>query len=99
MGGVLYALLARIIMGAQSGAVSASSTSLIRDGIGVTRAKKESTEETPATGGVYVNFMPEDETDRVPGAYDANYRRLAALKARYDPGNLFRLNQNVPPAA
>jgi FAD/FMN-containing dehydrogenase len=52
-----------------------------------------------ATGGVYVNFMPEDETERIPGAYGANYVRLAALKAKYDPGNLFRLNQNVQPKA
>ena len=52
-----------------------------------------------ATGGVYVNFMPEDETERVPGAYGSNYARLAALKAKYDPGNLFRLNQNVQPKA
>jgi FAD/FMN-containing dehydrogenase len=50
-----------------------------------------------ATGGVYVNFMPEDETERVPGAYGSNYTRLAALKAKYDPDNLFRLNQNVQP--
>jgi TolB-like protein len=52
-----------------------------------------------ATGGVYVNFMPEDEIDRVSSAYGANYTRLAALKAKYDPGNLFRLNQNVQPSA
>ncbi|NEU98753.1 FAD-binding oxidoreductase [Bradyrhizobium uaiense] len=52
-----------------------------------------------ATGGVYVNFMPEDETDRVSNAYGANYPRLTALKSKYDPGNLFRLNQNVQPSA
>ena len=53
-----------------------------------------------ATGGVYVNFMPEDELERVSGgAYGANYSRLAALKAKYDPENLFRMNQNVRPTA
>jgi FAD/FMN-containing dehydrogenase len=53
-----------------------------------------------ATGGVYVNFMPEDEAGRVrAGAYGPNYDRLAKLKARYDPGNLFRLNQNVAPSS
>jgi FAD/FMN-containing dehydrogenase len=52
-----------------------------------------------ATGGVYVNFMPEDEIDRIASAYGSNYARLAALKAKYDPANLFRLNQNVAPAA
>jgi len=53
-----------------------------------------------ATGGVYVNFMPEDEAQRVAtGAYGANYARLAALKARYDPTNLFSQNQNILPKA
>jgi FAD/FMN-containing dehydrogenase len=53
-----------------------------------------------ATGGVYVNFMPEDEAERVrQGAYAANYDRLAKIKARYDPDNLFRLNQNIRPAS
>ena len=49
-----------------------------------------------ATGGVYVNFMPDDERGRVQtGAYGPNFARLAALKAKYDPRNLFRMNQNV----
>jgi FAD/FMN-containing dehydrogenase len=50
-----------------------------------------------AAGSVYVNFMPEDETDRVAQAYGRNYPRLAAIKRRYDPDNLFRLNQNIRP--
>ena len=53
-----------------------------------------------ATGGVYVNFMPEDESQRVrDGAYGPNYERLSRLKGRYDPSNLFRRNQNIQPAA
>ena len=52
-----------------------------------------------ATGGVYVNFMPQDEAQRVQrGAYGPNYERLSRLKAKYDPGNLFRQNQNIQPA-
>ncbi len=48
-----------------------------------------------ATGGVYVNFMTGDEPERVRGAYGANYDRLLGIKRRYDPANLFRLNQNI----
>jgi len=52
-----------------------------------------------ATGGVYVNFMPEDEGGRVRQAFGASHDRLARLKARYDPANLFRMNMNIRPAA
>ena len=52
-----------------------------------------------ARGGVYVNLLSPDETDRVPEAYGASYERLARLKARYAPGNLFRMNHNIRPAA
>lgn len=51
-----------------------------------------------ATGGVYVNFMPADETERVKAAFGPNYDRLARLKRRYDPDNFFRQNQNIAPA-
>jgi Berberine and berberine like len=53
-----------------------------------------------STGGVYVNFLGNEGETRVRAAYgDAKFRRLAELKRRFDPGNLFRLNQNIPPAA
>jgi FAD/FMN-containing dehydrogenase len=50
-----------------------------------------------ASGSVYVNFMPDDEGDRVEKAYGTNYGRLADIKRRYDPDNLFRMNQNIRP--
>ncbi len=52
-----------------------------------------------AAGTAYINFMPEDEGDRVETAYGGNYRRLAEVKQKYDPRNLFRMNQNVRPKA
>jgi FAD/FMN-containing dehydrogenase len=51
-----------------------------------------------ATGSGYVNFLTEDEGERVSASYGANYPRLRALKQRYDAGNLFRMNLNIAPA-
>jgi hypothetical protein len=50
--------------------------------------------------GVYVNFLGEEGEERVRDAYPGStWDRLAEIKGRYDPTNLFRLNQNIPPAA
>jgi FAD/FMN-containing dehydrogenase len=47
----------------------------------------------------YVNFMSDATESEVRGAYtDATWERLAAIKAQYDPDNVFRLNHNIPPA-
>ncbi|MFT4135205.1 FAD-binding oxidoreductase [Microbacterium sp.] len=51
-----------------------------------------------SVGGGYVNMMMDEGNDRVRAAYRGNYERLAGIKRRYDPDNLFRLNQNIPPA-
>jgi FAD/FMN-containing dehydrogenase len=51
-----------------------------------------------ASGGVYVNFLTEDENARSADAYGVNYQRLAQLKTKYDPHNLFRSNLNIVPA-
>jgi FAD/FMN-containing dehydrogenase len=49
--------------------------------------------------GVYVNFMMDDEVDgRIQATYGDNFARLRTIKAKYDPTNLFRVNQNIPPA-
>lgn len=49
-------------------------------------------------GGAYVNFMMEEGQDRIRASYGENYGRLAAVKAKYDPQNFFRVNQNILPA-
>jgi FAD/FMN-containing dehydrogenase len=51
-----------------------------------------------AAGGAYVNFMMDEGEDRVKATYGENYRRLTEIKAKYDPTNLFRVNQNIKPA-
>jgi hypothetical protein len=48
-----------------------------------------------ASAGVYINFMTEDEGDRVTAAFGENYSRLAEIKGKYDPANIFHLNQNI----
>jgi FAD/FMN-containing dehydrogenase len=51
-----------------------------------------------SAGGAYVNFMMEEGEDRVKATYRGNYERLAEIKAKYDPDNLFRVNQNIKPS-
>src|SRR5690606_589303 len=52
-----------------------------------------------SAGGAYVNMMMEEGQDRVKAAYRHNYERLARIKAKYDPTNLFHVNQNIKPQA
>ncbi len=52
-----------------------------------------------STGGVYSNYLGEDDDGRVKAAFGDNYERLQDVKARYDPDNFFRLNPNVEPGA
>ncbi len=49
-------------------------------------------------GGAYSNFVMDGGPERVRASYGANYERLAGIKARYDPGNVFHVNQNIEPA-
>lgn len=48
-------------------------------------------------GGAYVNFMMEEGQERIQSTYRDNYQRLVAIKNKYDPANLFRVNQNIKP--
>ena len=69
----------------------------LRRGAGV-GARASGRRSSPTTPSVYVNFLMDEGEERVRQAYgDAKYDRLKALKRRYDPDNLFRLNQNIPP--
>ena len=51
-----------------------------------------------SAGGAYVNMMMDEGPDRVRASYRDNYDRLARIKAAYDPDNVFRSTQNIPPA-
>jgi FAD/FMN-containing dehydrogenase len=66
------------------------------DNIRWVRDYYEATAPYSAEGG-YVNFMADDDQDRIRANYGANYDRLADIKRRYDPNNLFHLNQNIRP--
>lgn len=50
-----------------------------------------------SAGGAYVNFLMDEGQERVQATYGGNYARLAALKQKYDPDNVFRVNQNIRP--
>ncbi|MDK8465210.1 FAD-binding oxidoreductase [Marinobacter sp. SS13-12] len=50
-----------------------------------------------SASGAYINFMMEEGNERIQATYGPNYPRLAQIKAKYDPGNFFRVNQNIRP--
>ena len=52
-----------------------------------------------SAGGAYANFMMEEGAERVKATYRDNYERLVEVKTKYDPTNLFRVNQNIRPRA
>jgi FAD/FMN-containing dehydrogenase len=52
-----------------------------------------------SAGGAYVNFIMDEGEEHVRASYRDNYERLAVIKKKYDPGNFFRVNQNIKPAA
>jgi hypothetical protein len=52
-----------------------------------------------SAGGAYVNMMMDEGQERVKAAYRDNYKRLVEVKTKYDPNNLFHMNQNIRPNA
>jgi UDP-N-acetylenolpyruvoylglucosamine reductase len=50
-----------------------------------------------SAGGAYINFLMDEGEDRVKATYGGNYERLVKIKTKYDPNNLFRVNQNIKP--
>jgi FAD/FMN-containing dehydrogenase len=52
-----------------------------------------------SAGGAYINFMMDEGEDRVKASYGDNYDRLVKIKSKYDPKNLFKVNQNIKPTS
>jgi hypothetical protein len=50
-----------------------------------------------SSGGAYINFMMDEGVDPIRATYGTNYARLVKIKRKYDPTNLFRVNQNIKP--
>ncbi len=50
-----------------------------------------------SAGGAYINFMMDEGEERISATYGDNYKKLTEIKAKYDPNNLFRVNQNIKP--
>ncbi|MFH4853518.1 BBE domain-containing protein [Vibrio diabolicus] len=50
-----------------------------------------------ASGGAYINFLTQDEAERTESAYGPTFARLQEVKKKFDPNNLFRMNQNIKP--
>ena len=68
------------------------------DAAGIAWAREFFAKSKPfASAGAYINFLTQDETDRVEFAYGVGYKRLVEIKNKYDPANFFRMNQNIKP--
>ena len=50
-----------------------------------------------SAGGAYINFMMDEGEERIKATYGDNYKKLAEIKSKYDPDNLFKVNQNIKP--